>query len=60
MGIDRFADWRIWLKKSTQTTDFLDKLNWLADFKNMADYRSSVNFGLDSVLYCFEVQIVDT
>ena len=27
----------------------------------MADYRSSVNFGLDlsSVLYCFEVQIVD-
>ena len=52
-GVNRFADRRIWLKKSKRITDFCDKLNGLADFENRADHGSARNFGLDSGLYLF-------
>ena len=45
--MNRFADRRIWLKKSERITDFCDKLNGLADFENRADHGSARNFGLD-------------
>ena len=51
--MNRFADRRIWLKKSERITDFCDKLNGLADFENSADHGSAGNFGLDSGLYLF-------
>ena len=52
-GVNRFADRRIWLKKSERITDFCDKLNGLADFENRADHGSAGNFGLDFGLYLF-------
>ena len=51
--MNRFADRRIWLKKSERITDFCDKLNGLADFENRTDHGSAGNFGLDSGLYLF-------
>ena len=51
--MNRFADRRIWLKKSEQITDFCSKLNGLADFENRTDHGSAGNFGLDSGLYLF-------
>ena len=57
--MNRFADRRIWLKKSKRITDFCDKLNGLADFENRADHGSARNFGLDSGPTYFEGRIVD-